>query len=369
MMKFLHIADLHIGKRLCVYSLLDDQEYWMNETLAFLKKEEIPFLLISGDIYDVTSPSAEAIQLFDYFLNALAEQHIETFIIPGNHDSKERMSYAKHFLHHDGIHIVTTLEETLHSFSYEDVNIYLLPYVNHHEINEFLHTSYEDYSSSMKGLMEHIELDQTKANILLAHQLVLPSKDELERSGSENITIGTVSNIPVQVFQDFSYVALGHIHKPQTIAKNARYAGSPLKYHSDEAFTQKFYTVGEVDKEGVHLSFYPITPKRDVVILKGYFEDLLKQKEHANDYVYFELLDENMIENAMEKLKQVYPYALDLHYPTKVGEGIDLNQIHDIKSISTIDLFFEFYEKQNGKPLTDHQKEIVTKLLKECEEK
>lgn len=368
-MKFLHVADLHIGKRLCGYSLLEDQAYWIEETLAFLKKEDISILFISGDIYDVTSPSAEAIQLFDYFLNALAEQHVETFIIPGNHDSKERMSYAQHFLHKEGIHIVTSLEEAIHPFCVNQVNFYLFPYVNHHEINEFLHTSYEDYSSSMQGLLNSLTLDKTKVNILLAHQLVLPSKEELERSGSENITIGTISNIPAQVFKDFTYVALGHIHKPQTVAENARYAGSPLKYHSDEASIQKYYTVGEIIDHKVQLSYFPITPKRDVVILKGYFFDLLKSEAHHNDYVFFELLDENMIENAMEKLKRVYPYALDLKYPLKVGEGVDLGQIQDIQSISTFDLFSDFYQKQNGKEMTDRQKQIVEKLLKECEEK
>lgn len=364
-MRFLHIADLHLGKKISGYSLLEDQVYFLNETLKFLKEHQISALVVAGDIYDVSMPSAEAITAFDNFLTSLADLHIETLIIPGNHDSKERLHYATRFLKRNHIHLQTELEDFFTPVLIEGTAFYLLPFINHHEVNAMFNTSYNDYASAVQGLLEKLPLDENKQNVLVAHQLVLPTHDELERSGSENITIGTLGNIPASIFSSFDYVALGHIHKPQSVAKNARYSGSPLKYHSDEAKTQKSFTVVSLENKNLQIETFSIVPLHDVFVIEGTFKELIARKEHENDFVYILLKEDSLIENAMERLKVVYPLALDLRYENTIGKGADFSNVQNIENISIIDLFTTFYEEQNGTPLNEKQKEIVEGLLKE----
>ncbi|MDY0345784.1 MAG: exonuclease SbcCD subunit D [Bacilli bacterium] len=363
-MKILHLADLHLGKRICGYSLIDDQRFFLNQTLRFLDENNIKCLIIAGDIYDLSIPSAEATTILDEFLSALADKGIQVLMIPGNHDSSNRLSYASNFFKNRGIHIVTDAKNSLSPIAIDDVNFYLVPFLNHHDVNRVLETDFKDYESAMRGLVEAMKIDDKKTNVLIAHQLVLPTKGELSRSGSEEITIGTLGNISASTLYGFDYVALGHIHKPQNVGHNMRYPGSPLKYHSDEANIEKSYTVVSVDGKNVSYETMPIRPLRDVVVLKGKLEDIvLNNASEKDNYVYAILTNETSVENAMEKLKRVFPHALNLEYERIIGQGVSATQTIDVQEIPLTTLFADFYEQQNGRPLSKHQEQIVSDLL------
>lgn len=363
-MRILHLADLHLGKRICGYSLIDDQRFFLNETLRFIEENNLKCLIIAGDIYDASVPSAEATTVLDEFLSSLADRKIMTLIIPGNHDSSERLNYASTFFLNRGIHIVSNVKNSLLPIKIEGINFYLVPFINHHDVNNLLSKEFKDYGTAMQGLVEAMNIDNKQTNVLVAHQLVLPSQGELERSSSEEVTIGLLGNIPANNLYGFDYVALGHIHKPQNVGRNMRYPGSPLKYHSDEAKSEKSYTIVTIDGKKVSFETAPIKPRRDVVVLKGKLEDIiLNNASEADKYVYAVLTDETNVENAMEKLKRVFPYTLNLEYQITVGQGVSPIVVVDVQQIPLTTLFSDFYQQQNGQDLSDYQKEVVKNLL------
>lgn len=365
-MKILHIGDLHLGKKIGGYSLIEDQKYFLNETIKFMKDREISHLIMAGDIYDISTPSGEAITLFSNFLNDLKDNNIKAFIISGNHDSKARIGYGNKLISASGIYINSSIEDAINPITVDGINYYLIPYTSSAEINSVFSESFKEYEDAMKYVISKMNIDKTKVNIAISHQLVLHDGVLPERGNSEEPVIGTIQNISSSVYQDFTYTALGHIHRPQNVKSNIRYCGSPFPYHIDETQYQKTFTILEVNDGKVSVTEEEIKPLRDTVKIEDTFENIINNyKKNKNDYVYAVITDEDR-PNAMGILKEAYPYIINLRYKRKEVAGVDIeNKIQNIETISYEDLFASFYLDQTGDELTDFQKELVEKLIKE----
>jgi exonuclease SbcD len=347
-MKILQISDLHLGRRLKDFSLLDDQKAILDQALLLMKSPVYDALFLCGDIFDTTVPTAGATVLFDEFLAGLSKTKKPVFIISGNHDSAEKL----HF---------------------EDIQVYLLPFIRPLDVNEAFATEFRTYTEAIGYVLSKMAIDTTKTNLLLAHQTVLPMEGELTLGGSEDIasldgvSVGSVDSVPAALFKDFDYVALGHIHKPQTIAKNARYAGSIYKYHRNEADNPKSFTVIDVQKKTITISTVPIVPIHDVIKIEGTMEEILKSNRDTNAYVFASLTDKALIEDPMAKLRTKYPLTAWIDYVDRESVLPTLAQAVKVDSVSRKQLFADFFKTQNGQEMSDYQKQIVEENLPEKE--
>lgn len=373
-MKFLHLSDLHIGKRLKEFSLLEDQRFVLNQALDLAKEEKVDGLFLAGDIYDSTIPSNEATELFDDFLTRVHAMHLPCFIISGNHDSAEKLHFGSAIFKEEGIHVVTRVEEALTPITLQGVNIYLLPFCRPLDINTAFGTDFKSYSDAINDVIKRMAIDPKKTNILLAHQSVLPMNGKLPLGGSEDllsqdgVMVGDVSTVSVSLFQAFDYVALGHIHKPQMVGANARYGGSILKYHRDEADSEKSFTLVEVEGQNIKISAKPIRFLHDVIHLSGTLEEILAAKADHNAYLFASLKDTSLLEDPMSQLRSVYPYAAWVDYLSHEAVDSPMKKV-DIEHVSKTQLFTDFFLAQNGTPLSPEQAEIVTGLLQDKGEK
>lgn len=367
-MKILHISDLHIGKKISGYSLLEDQKYFLDNTIKFMKDKGISHLIVAGDIYDVSLPSGEAISMFNDFLNQLSDEGIKAFIISGNHDSKDRVGYGSKLISKSNIYINSDIKEAINPICVDGINYYLIPYASATEINIAFNQSFKTYDEAMAYVVSLMNLDKSKINIAISHQLVL-GKNQILLGGSEEPIIGTIQNISGEVFKDFTYTALGHIHRPQNIADNIRYSGSPLPYHIDETKYKKNYIILDVTSNNLSITLEEIIPKRRTVELRGSFDDIINNhKDEVNSYVYATITEGVKVDNAMAILKNTYPFALSIRYLMNETKGVDISEkILDIENKNPFDLFNEFYSKQTGNELNSYQKDIVNQLLKEEE--
>ena len=368
-MKFLNISDLHLGKRLHGFSLLDDQRFFLfDHVLPLLKEEGIHVLVIAGDIYDAAIPPQEAVILLDEFLFRCAQDGIEVLMISGNHDSSDRLSYGSRIFASKAIHIATSVEDALHPIVIEGVNFYLLPFMKHHDVNGRFKTEFKDYASAASFMVEQMHLDLSVPNVLVAHQLVLPEGGEgaLVRSKSEEATVGAIPNFPSEIFKDFTYVALGHIHKPQKVGANAYFCGCPIKYHVDEAKNEKHFNIVTIENGKFTLETRPIVPLHDLVIEEGTFEDVIRRPS-SEDYVAVVLKDDVPIEGAMDKIRAAnFKRCVAIDYPNIGGVDLDLDEAPDISSEPPEALLEKFYENVMGNPLTDYQKQTAMELLEKA---
>ena len=371
-MKILHISDIHLGKKIAGYSMLEDQEYFLKNTIKYMKDNSIEHLILAGDIYDISSPSGEAINIFSEFLNELKENNIKAFIISGNHDSNERVGYGNKLISKSNIYINTSIKDAINPICCDGINYYLIPYTTVSEINTAFGESFKDYDDAMSFVISKMKLDKNKINIALSHQLVLSGKNKYILGGSEDPVVGTVQNISESVYKDFSYVALGHIHKPQKISDTIYYSGSPLAYHINETKYEKTYNIVNIKDETLTVSTDIIKAKRESIELEDTFENLVSKpeyKKYQDYYIYVTLKDENYIENAMDKIKNIFPYALSLRYAqTKTNDNLELIQIEDIDEVNLNDLFESLFKMQKNKELSPLQKKIVEEILVEGED-
>lgn len=363
-MQILHLADLHLGKRIYGYSLLEDQKYFLNETINYMKKNKIGYLIVAGDIFDSSLPSGEAMKVFDEYLTALVQNQIEAFIIPGNHDSNLRLSYLKDFTSYFKIHIVTNVLDVLKPFLVANVCFYLLPYTTTLELNNAFSFNAKNANEAFSLLVKKLNLNQGLVNILIMHQTVLPTNAEIIHSASEEAVVATISSLSSTLFKDFSYVALGHIHKSQNVSKNARYAGAPLVYHVDEIGTKKTITILEINNNTVTIKEDEIKPLREAIKLTGTFDEIINNHPEAlNNYLYA-MIKGPRIDNAMAVLKEKYPYALTLAYQTnKENNHFIEEKIASIENFSNEELFKKLFEAKTSHPLTERQKELIKGLL------
>lgn len=371
-MKLIHLSDIHLGKRVNEFSMLEDQAHILKKILAVVDEEKPNGVLIAGDVYDKSVPSTEAVQLFDDFLVRLAERKLPVFIISGNHDSPERLSFANRLIDAVGIHLAPVyngvVEPITLSDEYGPVNVYMLPFIKPAHVRGFFpDTEITSYSDAVAAAIGRMNIDKTQRNVLITHQFVTGA----QRSDSEELSVGGTDNIGAEVFCDFDYVALGHIHGPQNMdSGRIRYCGSPLKYSFSEAAQQKSVTVAELKEKGtLEIHTVPLIPRRDMVELKGSYQQLTLRESYENttyqeDYTHITLTDEEDIPDAVAKLRTVYHNLMKLDYDnTRTRHSAAISGAENVETRSPIALFAEFYELQNGLPMSAEQTELVASLI------
>lgn len=372
-MKLFHISDLHLGKRVNDFSMLDDQEYILDRIIEAVDAEAPDGVLIAGDVYDKLTPPAEAVLLFDKFLCSLAERKTETFVISGNHDSPERLSFASQLIDRSGVHISKAYDGNVRPFAMHDahgeVDIYLLPFVRASSVRAFFpDAGIETQNEAVGVAISAMEVDKNKRNVLVAHHFVAGS----HICDSEDINVGGTQGVESSVFDDFDYVALGHIHSPQSVGRETlRYCGTPLKYSYSEISSEKSITVVELGEKGdVRIRTIPLVPFRDMRELKGSYDELtlldFYKNQNTDDYLYITLTDKEDIPYAARKLSMTYKNIMRLGYERAgVGTVFLPDEIPERESKTPAELFCELYKLQNGSDMTPEQEEIVAGLLGE----
>lgn len=381
-MKFLHISDLHIGKRVHEFSMIKDQKYILGKILEIVRDEQADGVLIAGDIYDKPVPSAEAVQLFDWFLTSLAEQKVKVFAVSGNHDSAERLAFGAQIMSGRGVYISPVYDGNVAKIELEDAYgklcVYLLPFVKPATVNHVFgqdacgqegeNELVESYQDALEAAIGRIELDGSVRNILVAHQFVTGAG----RCDSESVAVGGLDNVDADVFDGFDYVALGHIHSPQWIKRETvRYCGTPLKYSFSESDQEKSATIIEFGEKGdIRLRVAGLTPMHDMKKIKGDYQEVMArqfyQELDTEDYFQITLTDEEDIPDAMARLRVVYPNLMQLFYDnSRTRQSHAMVAAQAMEKKSELELFEEFYELQNNQPMGKEQVEFVRKLLED----
>ena len=371
-MKLIHLSDLHLGKRVNEFSMLEDQRYILEEILRIIDSEKPDGVLIAGDVYDKTVPSAEAVTLLDEFLVQLSKRDTQTFLISGNHDSAERLAFGGRLMEQSGIHIARVYNGVLAPLTLRDeygpVDLYLLPFLRPVQVRRFFPESeIATYTEAMAAGLGAADIDKTHRNVLVTHQFVTGA----QTCDSEELSVGGTDNVDVSVFDDFDYVALGHIHGPQKIGRETvRYCGTPLKYSFSEVGHKKSVTVVELAEKGsVAIRTVPLVPKRDMSELRGAYNELMLRENYEgkpfrNDYLRITLTDEEDIPNAVNNLRTVYPYIMRLDYDnrrTRTESHVD--GAEQVERKRPLTLFEEFYESQNGQPMSEEQRSFAKQLM------
>lgn len=372
-MKLIHLSDLHLGKRVNEFSMIEDQAYIMKQILSIVKKEEPDAVLIAGDIYDKSVPSVEAVELFDEFLKGLARQKKQVFIISGNHDSPERLAFAAELIELSGIHIAPVYNGIVKPVSLKDsygkVNLYMLPFLKPaHVRSVFPEEKADSYTEAVRVAISHMEIPESERNILITHQFVTGAA----RSDSEELSAGGSDNVDVDLFEAFDYVALGHLHGPQSAGRESvRYCGSPLKYSFSEADQRKSVTVLELAEKGkLQIRTADLEPLRDLRELKGTYGELTDKKNYegtrVDDYIHITLTDEEDVVDAMRKLQLIYPNLMKLDYDNRrTRENRTVTAVEEEGTRTPLELIMDFYEKQNNQPMSEMQAALVSELTQD----
>ena len=375
-MKLIHLSDLHIGKRVNEVSMIDDQEYILLQILQIIDEEHPAAVLISGDVYDKTVPSAEAVTLFDDFLCRLAKRKLQVLIISGNHDSPERLAFGKRLMESSGIHISSVYNGKMDSVTLSDeqgdVSFWLLPFIKPLHVKRFYpDESIESYTDACRVAIEQMNIDFSGRNVLLTHQFVTGSAT----CESEEISVGGSDNVDAAVFERFDYVALGHIHGPQNIGSNRiRYCGTPLKYSFSEEKHLKSVTVVELGAKGeLQLQLRPLRPKHDLRSIRGNFAELSSKSFYENevcdDYLHIILTDEEDVMEAVGRLRAIYPNMMKLTYDnTRTRSTQIVSDAEDVQRKSPLELFEELYSSQNNQPMSEEQRRFTQELIERIRE-
>lgn len=373
-MKIIHLADLHIGKRVNEFSMIDDQKYILNQILEIIDNEKPDAVIIAGDVYDKQVPSIEAVELLDSFISDISKRKTTTFIISGNHDSAERLAFGSSLMAMGKIYISPVYNGKISKYTLKNdfgsANFYLLPFVKPNHVKRFFpDKKIESYTDAIKVVIDNLKLDTSEINILIAHQFVTGAS----RTESEEISVGGLDNVDASVFEDFDYVALGHIHRPQKIGtERIRYCGTPLKYSFSEVNDTKSVSIIEINsKEDFNLRMIPLIPKRDMRKIRGTYEELTTKNSYENtntdDYIHVTLTDEFNVADAIQKLRVIYKNIMKLEYDnmrTRESRKINLDDMV-IENKNPLEIFSEFYKLQNNKEMDDEQKKIIKKIMEE----
>ena len=376
-MRFIHISDLHLGKRFHETSLIEDQEDILKQIIRVAESEGAECVLIAGDVYDKSVPSAEAVQLFDGFLAELAAKRLRVFVISGNHDSPERIAFGGRIMNASGIHLSPVYDGNVRAITlsdgYGELNVYMLPFVKPAHVRRYYaEEGIETYTDAVRVAVEKMGVDTSKRNILITHQFVTGAS----RSESEE-TVGGTDNVDASVFAGFDYVALGHIHGAQNCGDTRiRYCGTPLKYSFSEASDEKSVTVLEIAEKTSPLSIkiVPLKPARDLCKIRGSFAELTAESYYAgksfvNDYVQITLTDEDDVPNAMSRLQIIYKNALELKYDnTRTRANTEILGADGAEIKTPLQLFAEFFVQQNNVEMSEEQAAYMQELIEKIEE-
>lgn len=376
-MKFLHLADLHLGKRVNGFSMLEDQAHILRQILAILDDEQPDGVLIAGDVYDKSVPSVEAVELLDGFLTELRARGVPVLLISGNHDSPERLAFGGRVMDSCGIHISPVYDGALAPVTLQDafgpVHVWLLPFVKPAHVRRwFPDADIESYTDAMAEAVAHMDIDTAARNVLVTHQFVTGGA----RSGSEELSVGGTDNVDSGVFAPFDYVALGHLHGAQHIGRETiRYAGSPLKYSFSEARQHKSVTVVTLGEKGdVQVRTVALTPLRELREIRGSYDELTARSfyEHTtyrSDYLHLILTDEQDVFDAISRLRTIYPYLMTLDYDnarTRAAGGMSVPA--ETERRTPPELFEALYLRQNHQPMSEVQRAYIAQLMEQIME-
>lgn len=373
----MHLADLHLGKRVNGFSMMEDQEYILNRILEIMEEEQPDGLLIAGDVYDKTIPPAEAVRRMDDFLTAVAAKHVPVFLISGNHDSAERVAFGHQLMQGSGIWISPVYDGTIRHHTLEDrwgeVNIYLIPFLRPSVVRSFFpDVEIEDYTDALRTIIEDLQVDTSRRNVVLAHQFVTAAGALPETCDSEQLSVGGLDRVDGSVFSPFDYTALGHLHGPQRVgSETIRYAGSPLKYSFSELHQKKSVTVAELRAKGeTEIRQIPLQPRREMIELRGTFEEILeearKKGEPQTDYYHMILTDETDVVDALSHLREYYPNIMLLDYDNRrTRSQKEVEQLDRVEERTPGELFAALYEQQNGQEMDSDRKEYLDGLIRE----
>ena len=382
-MKLMHLSDLHLGKRLNEFSLLEDQSFILQQLVELVRSEQPDCVLLAGDIYDKPVPPAEAVTLFDDFLNKLA-QLTTVCVTSGNHDSAERLAFGAQLMREGGVHFCglytgepqcVTLQD-----AYGSVHIYLLPFLKPAHVRHCLPPTEAEqvttYHEALRCAVERLHINAAERNVLVAHQFVTGA----QTAGSEAVNVGGVDNIGAEVFAAFDYTALGHIHRAQNVgSERVRYSGTPLKYSFAEWQQEKSVTLVELGEKGrVSVTALPLAPLRDLRKLRGSYEELMSREFYdelpkdsdglLRDFYHLTLTDEEDVPDAVQKLRSVYKNLLQLEYDNKRTRTDNaIEGAERVVEKSLLELMEEFYQLQNNQALSEKQRAYLQGLLEKEE--
>lgn len=378
-MKLMHIGDLHLGKSLGDYDLTEDQEYLLDQLLEIAEKKSVDAVLIAGDVYDKAIPSEAATRMLDYFLSELAKRNVYVYIVSGNHDSDERLNYGSNLFETNHIFISAKYDGKLHKQTLrvgeDEADIYLLPFVKASQVKHYIpEAKIESYDDAVRAILDNLAIDESRNNVLVAHQFVTGKGEDPALSGSESLgtlSVGTVEKIGYDCFDMFDYVALGHIHSPQQVGrKEIRYSGSPLKYSLSEVNNEKSVSLVSVSGKGkVEIELVPIKPKRNLRHLRGKIKELLNEASITapEDFIYATLTDEEIVSDAMGIFQQFYPNTVKIDYDnshTREIEQVDISKIAENRSF--VDLISDFYRQMYSCEISEEEMDVMRAVAREA---
>ncbi len=369
-MRFLHLSDLHLGKKLRDFDLASDHAHALEEALSLALEEGLDAIAIAGDVYDSAAPSSASMVLLDSFLSKAEAHGLPVLLISGNHDSPEKLSYLSGLAKRHGIYIGTDLSASFSPVTVAGVDFFLLPYVSLRSANDALGLDAGSLEEAVGSIIGKMDLSSPRKKVLLAHQSVLPESGKLTGSGTEtqpsmsgeDHAIGGSDVLPPSLFAPFDYVALGHIHKAMNVSSKIRYPGAILKFDRQEANYRKTFTIVDVSENGVSIEEIPFVPLHDVVVLQGKLEALLEGNDHREDYAFFVLEDTVYQNEPMARLRARYPLAAGLEYPYIQSSG-GARKYEDVTRLDRSELFASFYKDITSNALTPFQKELVKEAL------
>lgn len=372
-MRILHTADWHIGKIVNEFSMLEDQKAVLHALVDKVKELEVDVLIMAGDLYDRAIPPKEAVTLANSIFNRLIkEAGIPVLVIAGNHDSNERLQYGAELLAGSQLFIEGTVKKDVRKVTIDNVNFYLLPFADHVTIRQlFEDKEIRDLKDATRKQVESItsEMNLDEVNVLIAHGYIVNGvKESVEASDSERpLSIGTAEYVDVNIFDDFDYVALGHLHKAQKVkSENVRYSGSPLKYSKSEVRHKKQFALLDIDKDTFNVEMIEIKTERDMKVLKGTFNELMA--DESEDYIFFELEDNNYVMDAMNQLRRRYPYAMGLEYTAQKErkESSKKTKQEALEKKGLLELFDDFYSEYKQTSLDSNQKKAINKIWEDA---
>ena len=374
-MKLMHLSDLHLGKRLNEFSLHEDQAYILHQIIQIAREEQPDGILIAGDLYDKPVPPAEAVGLLDRFLSDLAATGAQVFVISGNHDSAERLSFGSGLMQYSGVHIAPVYHGEVRPFTLTDefgpVDVYLLPFIKPVHVRAcFPDEEIASCTDALACAIRHMNVDPTRRSVLVTHQFVTGGV----RCESEEVNVGGADNVNAEVFASFDYVALGHLHGAQQIGERIRYCGTPLKYSFSEAQQQKSVTMAELGPKGdLTLRTVSLVPLREMRELRGDYMTLTSrayyQQQDTDAYLHLTLTDEEDVPDAAARLRVIYPNLMKIDYDNaRTRATADFSSGAPEDRRSPAELFGDFYALQNGQPMSEVQRAYVLHLLERLTE-
>lgn len=371
-MKTAHLADLHLGKTVNGFSMIDEQKHIIDEILEIVRKEHVEAVMIAGDVYDRNIPSIEAANLLDVFLSELVKQKIEVFLIAGNHDSGDRLNFGSSLFESMHVHIVGTYKGTVPFYRLQDeygtIVFHLLPFLRPINVNRYIEEEMEkagDYTQAVQKALQNDTVDTDQRNVILSHQFV--TGVQVDENGSEELTVGGLDQVSGSVYDAYDYVCLGHIHRPQNVLRDTMvYAGTPLKYSFSEADQVKSVPIVNFKEKGtIEIKRVPLHPLHEMKEVKGKYVEIM-HASHSEDYMHVTLTDEEDVPDAIRDLRQVYPNIMKLDYDNRRTQNAAAVTVNEEKMMqSPLEIFSTFYEERNHTPMSGAQKNCIKELIHE----